>query len=338
MSRFLPASVGLRHAARRLPAVRRLLAQRDQLAADAITLREQLDEVQLVVDGFRSQVAALKRGWPPGHYHSPIPSADEIEQHRARRTPPERELGGVNLNEAGQLALLTQLAQYYSGDLFPDQLVEGFRYYFDNDQFSYGDGVMLHCMLRHLRPQRVIEVGSGFSSALVLDTNERFLDSAVHCTFIEPNPGRLRSLLGDHDLERAEIIARPVQDVDQVVFDQLHPNDVLFIDSSHVAKYGSDVNALVFDVLPRLRPGVHVHVHDVFYPFEYPDHWIDQGWAWSEDYLLRAFLQFNSAYRITLFNSFLNTFHRNRVIADFPLWGRNPGGSIWLERTSDGLA
>jgi hypothetical protein len=112
----------------------------------------------------------------------------------------------------------------------------------------------------------------------------------------------------------------------------LEANDILFIDSSHVSKAGSDVNHLFFTVLPRLKPGVLVHVHDVFYPFEYPLGWLRQGRAWNELYLLRAFLQYNTAFEMLFFNSFLWKHHKEQLAAKLPRMATNPGGSIWLRK------
>ena len=110
-------------------------------------------------------------------------------------------------------------------------------------------------------------------------------------------------------------------------------NDIVVIDSTHVAKAGSDVNFLLFEVLPRLRPGVLVHFHDIFYPFEYPSDWVYSGRGWSEAYLLRAFLMYNAEFKIVLFNTFLELFHQELFAAEYPLCLRNPGGSIWIRRT-----
>jgi len=109
-------------------------------------------------------------------------------------------------------------------------------------------------------------------------------------------------------------------------------NDVLFIDSSHVGKAGSDVNCLLFDILPSLRSGVHVHFHDVLHPFEYPLDWFEAGRAFNEAYLVRAFLSFNEAFRIVLFNTFLEHFHECRFAERMPLCLRNTGGSLWVAR------
>lgn len=238
----------------------------------------------------------------------------------------------IDLRADYQLSLVEELAIYYADQPFEQHRSAGLRYYFENDFFGYGDALVLQALLRHLRPARVIEVGSGFSSAVMLDTADRFLGDATQFTFIEPYAGRLDELLRG-GTTRAEIVRQPLQDVDPAIFGELQARDVLLIDPTHVAKAGSDVNRLVFEVLPTLRPGVFVHFHDILYPFEYPADWVKAGRSWNEAYLLRAFLLFNDAYRIVLWNSFLAAFHATSVATAMPLWGRNPGGSLWLERS-----
>ena len=93
-----------------------------------------------------------------------------------------------------------------------------------------------------------------------------------------------------------------VQNVKLIEFEKLEPNDLLFIDSSHISKIGSDLNYLLFEVLPSLKPGVIIHFHDILYPFEYPYEWIEKGIYWNEAYLLKAFLMHNKNYEILLFN------------------------------------
>ncbi len=119
-------------------------------------------------------------------------------------------------------------------------------------------------MLRAIKPSRIVEIGSGFSSAVMLDTSERFLELQPKLTFVEPFPDRLLELLSDNDRSRCRIIEKKIQDVTDAPWDELRSGDILFIDSSHVSKCGSDVNQLFFEILPRLAVGVIVHVHDVF--------------------------------------------------------------------------
>lgn len=285
--------------------------------------------------------AALAGGWghgarmlhPPGHFYSPIPNLDEVRRRAGRIFDRDRrELPGIDLNEAGQLALLEDFAGYYAEMPFGRERRPGLRYYFDNTYFAQSDAVFLYCMLRHFRPRQVVEVGSGFSSAVMLDTGERFLDRGVRFTFIEPYPARLRALLTPGDGPLVTVLERPVQDVDPAVFEALGAGDVLFVDSTHVAKTGSDVNHLLLEVVPALKPGVLVHFHDVFYPFEYPEDWVMEGRAWNEDYMLRAFLIGNTAFQVIAFNTFLAQFHADWFRAHMPVCLENTGGSLWLRR------
>ena len=130
-----------------------------------------------------------------------------------------------------------------------------------------------------------------------------------------------------------ELIRKKVQDVEPSRFDSLEEGDILFIDSSHVAKIGSDVNFLFFEILPRLAKGVLIHIHDVFVGFEYPLAWVAQGKAWNEMYVLRAFLQYNQSFKILAFNTFLEHFHQAEFQQHLPLCLKNTGGSIWLQKT-----
>jgi hypothetical protein len=167
----------------------------------------------------------------------------------------------------------------------------------------------------------------------MLDTNEHFLGGRCRLTFIEPYPDhRLLELTTAADHSRFVLIRSKVQTLDPAVFERLESGDMLFIDSSHVAKAGSDVNFLVFEVLPRLAPGVLVHFHDIWYPFEYPREWLDEGRAWNESYLIRAFLMFNPAFNIVLHNAYLTLFHQDYLAGAMPLYLKDKGGSLWLRR------
>jgi hypothetical protein len=187
-------------------------------------------------------------------------------------------------------------------------------------------------MSLHAKPKRAIEVGSGFPSCVILDTAQLFLNRKVEFTSIEPYPDRLLSLLRPDDPSRVEILIERVQDVSVEMFTKLDMNDIIFIDSGHVAKTGSDVNYILDEVLPRLRPGLYVHVHDICYPFEYPEEWTRGKRSRNEAYALRTFPTFNETFEIMLFNAFLERFHREMFESDLPLCLRNKGGSIWLRR------
>ena len=271
--------------------------------------------------------------FPPGHFYSPMPSLREIRRReREIFDDVPGELPGIDLNEAAQFRLLDEFAGYYKDLPFHERKTEGSRYYFENPTYSYSDATVLYCMIRHLRPKRIIEVGSGFSSAAILDTNELAFEGAIACTFIEPYPKLLTSLLKDGEEKSVEIVPEKLQDVDPAAFDVLSSGDILLIDSTHVAKTGSDVNRALFEILPRLEKGVHVHFHDVFYPFEYPKEWVYQRIAWNEAYILRAFLQYNRAFEIAFFSSYLGRMHVDRFAKAMPVCLKDRGGSIWLRR------
>jgi Methyltransferase domain len=270
-----------------------------------------------------------------GHFYSPIPSLKEIQRNRESIFAIPRSIPGIDLCEDEQLKLVEIFASgYYPDQPFREQRVDGSYYFFDNGAFCHADAIMLHCMLRHFRPRRIVEVGSGFSSCVMLDTNRLFLNNSVGCTFIDPYPQVLQSLAREH--QDLTIIGRRIQDVPLNLFAELQEGDVLFIDSSHVSKVGSDVNHIFFKILPALRPGVRVHFHDIFYPFEYPEEWVMNGRSWTEAYVLRAFLEYNSAFTVELFPNFLMQFHQEWFAARMPVCLKNTGGSIWLRKKNAG--
>jgi predicted O-methyltransferase YrrM len=273
------------------------------------------------------------RTWaPPGDVLSPIHSIAEVKERQKEIYAIPRTMPGIELNETAQLELFNTLQQFYPEQPFSAQKSEGRRYWFENPAYSYSDAILLYCMIRYLRPRRIIEVGSGYSSAAMLDTDELFFDRSIQFTFIEPQPQLLRSLLREEDLTRVAILETRVQEVDLDRFSELKANDILFVDSSHVSKVGSDVNHIFFKILPALQSGVFVHFHDVFYPFEYPLEWVYEGRAWNETYLMRAFLQYNNQFEIQLFNTFIDWFHKEKYFHDMPLVQKNTGGSIWLKK------
>lgn len=257
----------------------------------------------------------------PGHFYSPISTAADAVRATAWRD--QRDIAGVDMREAEQLSLASLLAAQWNE-------TPTVRYDPGNDQYGPADAAVLHSMLRHLRPKRLLEVGSGHSTSVALDTAERDgLDLRITC--VEPYPDRLLSRLRPGDLDRLELIRTGAQDVPMNTFTALESGDVLFIDSTHVVKAGSDVVWLFLHVLPRLQPGVIVHVHDIFWPFEYPQRWLEERRDWTELYLLRAMLMGSTMWQIELFSNWLWLEHPDAVPEH--LRAGEPG-SIWLRKTS----
>jgi hypothetical protein len=272
------------------------------------------------------------RRHPPGHFYSPLLDLERFATHAEEFLDPNARLwGGVDLCGAKQTALLEEFVNRGLPFALPSEPEAGWRYYSKNEYFRFGDGFSLASMLQDFRPRRIVEIGSGFSTALLLDAAQR-LGLALQLTAIEPFPKRLRELLRTDDTVDIRILEQRVQDVSQTVFDELAANDLLFIDSSHVAKVGSDVAEIFLRILPGLQPGVIVHFHDIFFPEAYPEMWLRDGCAWNEGLFLRAFLQFNRAFEIVLFNAFVAQHARERLEPMLPRFFAHPGGSMYLRR------
>lgn len=262
----------------------------------------------------------------PVHYYSPIPDTRELPASLWATTS---RLPGIDLREAEQLQFLTDICPRFQSeyDGFAHEPSESSDdYWFQNPMFSGTDALVLYGLIRHLRPQRVLEVGSGFSSRVTLKALRQ--NGSGRLTCVEPHPSGF--LKQNQELT---LIESRVQEVPLEAFESLAANDVLFIDSSHVVRVGGDVNFLFLEVLPRLRSGVVVHVHDIFMPGELRKPWVlERHWFWSEQYLLQAFLMFNSAFEVVFANSFMGVKHAaalRRVFPKSPWWD---GGSFWLRR------
>lgn len=273
--------------------------------------------------------------WPLDHYYSPVPDNRELalEPARSRIWPPTpRAAPGIDWRGDEQLDLLNELAGLSKLD-FPDAPTGDPRdYHTANDMFSRLDAWTLQGMLRHFRPARMIEVGSGFSSLVTARVNREYLGGALHFSCIEPHPPEfLRG--GVEGISR--LVESRVEQCPLEPFLELGDRDVLFIDSSHTVKTGGDVVFLFQEVLPRLAPGVLVHVHDIFLPWDYPQQWVFDGRAWNEQYLVAAFLAFNSAFRILLSIGWLVHHRRQalvRTLPGYPDSYLDGGGSLWIQR------
>jgi predicted O-methyltransferase YrrM len=273
--------------------------------------------------------------YPRGHYYSPLPDLTEVQSRATVLFQQDFDTApSIDLRPNAQLSLLAELSRYYEDFDWPQRPAPEYRFHLNQRYFCHADAIILYSMLRHLRPKHIIEVGSGFSSALMLDTDERHLGNSVRFTFVEPFPERVKSILRSKDRAYCQLVQDKVQNVPISIFQELEANDILFVDSSHVSKIGSDVNMLLFNVLPTINVGVVIHFHDILWPFEYPKQWILDGRAWNEAYLVRAFLQYNHHFEILLFNSFVAYAFRQFIEEGMPMFMRNSGGSLWIRKIS----
>lgn len=251
----------------------------------------------------------------PIHYYEPLPDFRSItsEQTSRRRTYP-----GIDFRWEQQSALMGELTKYR------DELSE-LEFNFDNDYFGGLDAAVYYALIRHLQPQRIIEIGGGYSTqiagkALAANRNGKLL-----C--IEPYPERLNGSDG-----QVELIQKRVEEIDVDFFSSLEANDILFIDSSHTVKFRSDVCFEFLEILPRLAREVWVHVHDIFFPHDYPAEWlIDRRLALNEQYLLEAFLSFNKAFEPQLANYWFCLEHNEDAACVWPK-ADNRASSFWMKR------
>lgn len=270
--------------------------------------------------------------FPNGHFYSPVVDIQSVKVQESAIWNDVDVMPGIDLCVESQLALIHKLKPYVSDILYPiDKPTDETVYYYSNDQYPCLDAEFLYCAIRHYKPSRIIEIGSGFSSLITADVNRTFFDSMIEFICIEPYP---RHFLRNGVSGISQLIIKKVEEIDISFFDILEDGDVLLIDSSHVAKTGSDVNYLFFEILPRLKSGVIVHIHDIFLPYEYPKRWvIEEGRSWNEQYILRSFLQFNNQWRVLWSANLICTKYAKvtaEVFSRFPTLGG--GGSFWIQR------
>ncbi|OGS99157.1 MAG: hypothetical protein A3F73_03695 [Gallionellales bacterium RIFCSPLOWO2_12_FULL_59_22] len=268
-----------------------------------------------------------------GHFYSPIVNRAELRRDEARIWPEDADVLGIDFNETEQRRWLSDVLPrhlpFYDYPDEPGTDTDEHAFYSRNPAFSWLDSRMLFTVLREQRPQRMIEIGSGFSSLLAADVNCRFLDGKLDLSCIEPYP---RDFLRRGVPGISRLIEHRAQDVPLEMFSTLEAGDILFIDSSHVSKTGSDVNHICFRIFPRLKEGVLIHIHDIFLPNDYPKNWVhDIGLNWNEQYLVQAMLMYSRGFEVIFGCAY--------ALARFPdlvkqalggeLYG---GGSLWLRK------
>jgi len=273
----------------------------------------------------------------PVHFYQPVPDTRRLgDRLWTERTATP----GLDYREEEQIDLVRSFAAAYRSEYeaLPRGPAGPGVFYLDNGGFRSVDAETLYCMIRRHRPRRMIEIGSGLSTCLAAQTLRRNAadDPARTCRFttIDPYPAR-EAREGMPGL--TEVLPTEVQEVPLRVFQELGEDDILFIDSSHVLRIGSDVQYEFLEILPRLRPGVLVHVHDIFLPAEYPRSWVlGEKRFWTEQYLLQAFLAFNGAFRVVLAAGYLHLRRPDILESGFPSYDRvrERPGSFWMKRVT----
>ncbi|HEY1854823.1 MAG TPA: class I SAM-dependent methyltransferase [Solirubrobacterales bacterium] len=314
-------------------------AAEPDVAPDPLVAASDVDPVDRAIATLRETPIAeiQQRGYhfQPRDYYSALNDLSFLEQNsdlwHHRGMP-----AAVDWNLDGQLELLRQIAPLI-GELedIPDEMAPGDpSYHWRNDFWSGPDAGIHYGMLRNAKPRRVVEIGCGWSSLLMaraLARNEAEGAPQTAVDQIEPYARKelLRALPEHWDLHEAMLQRAPLEP-----FERLGAGDVCFYDGSHVARAGSDVNWFFFEVVPRLAPGVLLHVHDIFWPSDYPDQWIfERGQTWNEQYVLQAFLMYNREFEpLACTSALVAAFPEEvqRLLVFLPTV--HGGGSVWLRR------
>jgi len=268
----------------------------------------------------------------PVHFYTPIPSKEEIANHSNDKYSTK----GIDWNDSVQLEYVDKCSIYEKEleDITFDK-EDKYNFYWNNGAFSHTDAIFYYSLIRMLKPQKIIEIGAGNSTKILLKSLK----------FNNSNPSEILSIIEPYPYEDLQLVAekyniplieKKIQDTTIDVFKTLQDGDILFYDGSHVSKYGSDVNHFIFNILPELNSGVYIHIHDIFLPTEYPENWIeDMNIFWNEQYIVHAFLQFNSSYEVVFSSNYLITNYKSELDEKFSVTQKlngNLGGSIWLRK------
>lgn len=270
----------------------------------------------------------------PFHYYEPLPDFSAITQEQVLQ---RRESACINWNFEAQLDLVKQLSTYGAEiQKLADEQVSSLKFDFFNDFYFELDAAVYYALLREIKPSKVIEIGCGYSTqiaakAIAMNQQE---GKAGKIICIEPYP---EPQLLEANLE-FQLINERVENIELKVFEQLGAGDILFIDSTHTVKFGSDVCREILEILPAIPGGVWIHFHDIFFPYDYPPKWlIEERRAWNEQYMLEAFLAYNSRFEVVLTNHWLSVDYPQEVAKIWPgvLKWKDPYhhcGSLWLRK------
>jgi predicted O-methyltransferase YrrM len=264
----------------------------------------------------------------PVHFYSPVPDTSAIPEP----TWTNRYDHLLGLDRDCSLSLLRRL-EPFAPELADIPATADGSYCWTNPAFNGGDASLLYGLIRLARPRRVIEIGSGWSTLIGLRGLRENGIGEYLCIEPYPNP----------DIERLAregritLDSRRVQEVPLATFEKLEANDILFIDSTHVAQIGSDVSQEILQIVPRQAAGVLIHLHDIFLPFEVSKDWVvDKKLFWNEQLLLAAFMAFNSEFKAMVSNQLIARdpilcAAARRAFPHTPVIG---GGSFWFSRVA----
>ncbi|MCX7736698.1 MAG: class I SAM-dependent methyltransferase [Candidatus Kapabacteria bacterium] len=261
------------------------------------------------------------------YYYEPF-SREKTKTYKNEK----REIKPIDYNIEEQLELIKNF--HFQDELLklPREQINKDIYFYNNDNFTAGDADYYYSLIRYLKPKRIIEVGSGFSTLLALEAIKinQIENNAYNCQLTCIEPYEFKWLKN----KNVNFIESLVENVELDVFKTLESNDILFVDSSHIIKPKGDLLYIFMDILPVLKSGVFIHFHDIFSPWDYPQHWIREKLLfWNEQYLLEAFLSHNKDYKVVCSLNFLKNNYWDNIKNYLPVLNEYPNkepGSFWI--------
>ncbi|MBC7398480.1 MAG: class I SAM-dependent methyltransferase [Mucilaginibacter sp.] len=266
------------------------------------------------------------------HYYEPLINP---KKHLVKSLREDRDLPGIDLNTAEQLALLSKFN--YNDELlkFPVEKRADGEYYYNNGFYEAADAEYYYSIIRHFKPKQIIEIGSGYSTLIAQNAfaQNKAEDTGYSCKYACVEPYEQPWL---EKLE-VDVIRKRVETIDKSFFEQLEANDILFIDSTHMIRPQGDVLFEYLEILPILKPGVIIQIHDIHMPKDYLSDWIYEHRFWNEQYLLEAFLTFNNKFKIIGALNYLTHHNYKEFVAKNPVFSTQPGrepGAFWMIKTA----
>ncbi len=264
------------------------------------------------------------------HFYQPIPNDKELLIYDNK----ERPLSSIEWKIESQIEFAGEILRKYCDEFNDESIISCCGYTEEKSGYLSGDAQFLYSIARHMKPRKVVEIGSGSSTQVIAAALRMNSETAGRSSFIsvEPYPKHFLKNFGDDcsDFMEFRLVSKPVQLIDLSIFESLEENDILFVDSSHVFKQGSDVEFEFLKIYPILKNGVIVHLHDIFFPFDYPIEWnMKQCRFWNEQYFLETFLQFNSRFEVlaslsmlayqdkSIFLNAIKSYHETRAPGSF---------------------
>lgn len=261
-------------------------------------------------------------------YDSPIPDVEELDAGFFERANP---MHGIDFDVRRQLEFAERELASFCREFDPPLTAADagpHRFYLRNGAYESVDAELLYAIVRRFAPARVVELGSGYSTLIVREALSRGGVSAPGRVLQTYDPYRSDLLPPD-----AAVIPMRAQDVPEEAVQALDAGDILFVDTFHTVKVGGDVNRIVLDLLPLVRPGVIVHFHDIFLPYPYSRGHLESAHFWAEQYLVQAFLIGNDNWEVLVGAQALARYHPGRLASVVPSFG--PGvspGAFWIRR------